>query len=113
MTLPEDDTVSFDEILLELEDRIAEIHNHVHGLTAGARPWIYRGPMGDEVALHKAVRVALEHLGAPARCRGCNREIWWVTHANGKRAPYTEEALNHFIDCPERDSFRTNGKGKA
>lgn len=112
MTVPEDDSVSFGELVLELEERIGNIHYHVHGLTMAA-PWIYNGPMGDEVALHKAVRVALDHLGAPARCKGCNREIWWIQHANTHRAPYTEEALNHFIDCPERDKFSQNGKGRS
>lgn len=29
-----------------------------------------------------------------------------VTHANGKAAPYTEEALNHFADCPDAEGFR-------
>jgi len=48
----------------------------------------------------------LDQLGDRAICKGCGRQIWWVTHRNGKKAPYTNEALNHFADCPESEKFR-------
>ncbi len=52
----------------------------------------------------------LEHLlhqvGEPGRCRGCDKEILWVTHRNGRRTPYTRDGLNHFIDCPAAGRFR-------
>lgn len=61
---------------------------------------------------HERIRTMLEHIaGFPGVCRGCGRSIWWVTHVNGRTAPYTEEALNHFVDCPERDQFRKTRKG--
>lgn len=48
--------------------------------------------------------------GAPVKCRGCEALVYWVTHKNGKRAPYTAAGLNHFIDCPAAAQF---GKGRA
>lgn len=29
----------------------------------------------------------------------CGQTIFWVTYLNGKRAPYTEAGLLHFVDC--------------
>ena len=42
----------------------------------------------------------------PATCRGCGRTIWWIAHANGKRAPYTIDGQNHFASCPQAHLFR-------
>lgn len=49
----------------------------------------------------------LIRIGHEAVCTGCLRKIYWVTHLNGKRTPYTDAGLNHFIDCPQRDHFKT------
>lgn len=43
--------------------------------------------------------------GEPVKCRGCEAAIYWVTHKNGKRTPYTAAGLNHFIDCPAAAQF--------
>ena len=51
-------------------------------------------------------------IGSKAACRGCGREICWIKHSNGKKAPYTFEALNHFIDCPNAKDFKTKPKPK-
>lgn len=62
-----------------------------------------------ERQLHKNIRQLLTNVaGEPVVCRGstCEAEVWWVQHAKGRRAPYTEAALNHFIDCPNADEFR-------
>lgn len=48
----------------------------------------------------------LNQVGQPGKCSGCGKKIWWVTHLNGNTAPYTEEGLNHFADCPKAQSFR-------
>lgn len=55
-----------------------------------------------------AMRLLISHVGKKATCDGptCGRTIYWVTHTNGKRTPYTEAGLCHFIDCPDRDRFR-------
>ncbi len=44
--------------------------------------------------------------GEEAKCRGCQRPIWWFTHANGKKAPYTDEGQNHFANCEAASTFR-------
>jgi len=41
-------------------------------------------------------------------CRRCGAQIWMVRHQNGKVAPYTDEARNHFIDCPNAAEFRSH-----
>lgn len=47
------------------------------------------------------------HLGFDqSQCRGCRRTIFWATHANGKRVPYTVDGVNHFVDCKQRGMFK-------
>lgn len=36
----------------------------------------------------------------------CGATVYWVTHANGKRAPYNVWGVLHFKDCPKRDQFK-------
>ena len=43
---------------------------------------------------------------------GGGKAIYWIKHKNGKVAPYTEEALNHFIDCEKAKDFKVTGKGR-
>lgn len=55
----------------------------------------------------------LEHLlrqvGEPGHCRGCGAPVYWVTHRNQKRVPYTMAGLNHFADCKAADRFKRDG----
>lgn len=53
----------------------------------------------------------LKNVGDPGQCRGCQSPIFWVTHRNGKKAPYTPAGLNHFADCPAAGDFRTSARG--
>jgi hypothetical protein len=39
-------------------------------------------------------------------CKACQATIYMVIHNNGKTAPYTEDGLNHFINCPNAGQFR-------
>ncbi len=52
-----------------------------------------------------AMRTLLTNIGDPGKCRGCSAEIFWVTHKNGKKTPYTPAGLNHFVDCPAAKQF--------
>lgn len=54
----------------------------------------------------KRFRRLLAQIGDRAQCKGCNAEIYWVKHINGKNAPYTPEGLNHFSTCPRAADFR-------
>jgi len=56
------------------------------------------------------VRRLLNLIGDRSTCKGCGAEIWWVTHRNGRRAPYTAEALNHFADCPAAAQFKKSSE---
>ena len=49
----------------------------------------------------------LDNVGVRAACRGCDREIIWVRHKNGKQAPYDADGINHFSTCPQAAQFRT------
>lgn len=64
----------------------------------------------------KRIRVILTTAaGPPAPCKGpnCGADVWKVTKADGTgRVPFGAEGLNHFITCPDRDSFR-RGKRPA
>lgn len=48
----------------------------------------------------------MDKIGNRSKCKGCGKEIWWIVHASGSVAPYTEEGLNHFINCPKAKDFR-------
>lgn len=52
------------------------------------------------------IRALLDHVGDLARCKGCGVEIWWIKTRAGRRAPYTQDGLNHFADCPQAERFR-------
>lgn len=47
----------------------------------------------------------LRNVGSLSTCE-CGAEIYWVKHANGRKAPYTPSGLNHFADCPMASKFR-------
>ena len=59
-----------------------------------------------EAFLLTNIRALLTAIGAFARCEGCGAAIWFVMTNRGRRAPYTEEALNHFANCPKASEFR-------
>lgn len=39
-------------------------------------------------------------------CKACGTMLYFIEHANGKVAPYTADAVNHFTNCPEAKRFR-------
>lgn len=62
----------------------------------------------------KNLLALLKNCAVEARpCRACGATLYMVVHANGKKAPYTEAGVNHFIDCPQAGRFRRNGGGHA
>lgn len=67
--------------------------------------------MNEDTLLLNIERL-MNNVGSPSTCKGCGKKIWWVKHKNGKNAPYTEEALNHFSDCPEAMQFRKDRQQK-
>ncbi len=58
------------------------------------------------LAQAEAILNLLYNAGDPGTCRGCNALIYWITHRNGKKTPYTPAGLNHFIDCPAAKNFK-------
>ncbi len=44
--------------------------------------------------------------GEKKLCRACRAEIWFIQMRSGKVAPYTADAVCHFVDCPAAASFR-------
>ena len=38
-------------------------------------------------------------------CKACGTMLYFVVHSNGKVAPYTADAMNHFANCPEAAQF--------
>jgi len=60
-----------------------------------------------EDELLRRIKKLLSLVGSQGKCKGCGAEIWWVLHlANGTRAPYTAEGLNHFATCIKAKEFR-------
>lgn len=54
----------------------------------------------------ESMRKLLTQIADQGLCRGCGAKVYWVEHKNGKRTPYTEAGLNHFVNCPERERFK-------
>lgn len=52
------------------------------------------------------IKDMLKVLGREGACTACGKKIWWVKTKNAKNAPYTEEGINHFADCPKANQFR-------
>lgn len=48
----------------------------------------------------------LRQVGEPSHCRYCQAPVYWVTHRNGTRTPYTMEGLNHHVDCPNKPGVK-------
>jgi hypothetical protein len=56
--------------------------------------------------LIKALRTLVAAVGMAGKCRGCNIDIFWVRHMNGKSVPYTPAGQNHFVDCLKAKEFK-------
>lgn len=50
-----------------------------------------------QVALTTAL---LKRVGQEGHCRSCKASIFWVTHFNGRVAPYDPDGQSHFATCP-------------
>ena len=59
----------------------------------------------EEWLLSNIVKL-LDNITKSTQCKKCGKDIWFVKHANGKIAPYTAQALNHFADCPNAKDFK-------
>lgn len=101
---------TFEELRTAAETNVSKMLTLVYGKE---RKWYYqgRGPETGE-ALRDAVVFVLNTVGDRALCKEatCRRPIWWVTHGNSNRAPYTDHAVNHFIDCPASRKFSKKAK---
>lgn len=58
--------------------------------------------------LEERVKKLLDLVAHEIRpCSGCGTVIYIVHHhKTGKDAPYTEDAVNHFLNCPHAAEFR-------
>jgi hypothetical protein len=60
----------------------------------------------DVAGMMAIVRRVLVMFGKSDNCRACRAVIYWLQHASGAKAPYTEYGLNHFADCPKAERFQ-------
>lgn len=59
------------------------------------------------MSLEDRVRDLLRRIAVEVRpCQACGTLLYFVGHNNGKLAPYTAEAVNHFANCPKAKEFR-------
>lgn len=42
-------------------------------------------------------------------CKRCGVTLYFVRHSTGNLVPYTEEGINHFLNCPQASEFRQGG----
>jgi hypothetical protein len=57
----------------------------------------------------RTTRMLLMNTARPDKCRGCEAEIFWVRHLNGRSTPYTSAGVNHFVNCPKAADFKKQG----
>ena len=58
-------------------------------------------------SIEERMRRLLELAAIEKRpCRACGAMLYFIQHANGKRAPYTDDGLNHFVNCPDAARFK-------
>lgn len=69
--------------------------------------------MIDNEQIHRNIRNLLNRLGNYTKCPACQTEMWWVTHKNGKKAPYTVDAVVHFNECKAAEGFGQAQKRSA
>lgn len=43
---------------------------------------------------------------AQKNCDACGRAIWFVRTERGRFAPFTDDGVSHFADCPKADELR-------
>lgn len=65
-----------------------------------------RGLVNSYMTWLDRVRALLKIVGDESTCRSCSRTIYWVKTRNGKRAPYTDQGISHFADCPNAAKHR-------
>ena len=68
--------------------------------------------MSDVEATQKNIRTLLNRIGNYTKCPACQTEMWWVTHKNGKKAPYTLQAVVHFNECKAAEGFGQSQRQK-
>jgi hypothetical protein len=69
--------------------------------------------MIDSEQIHRNIRTLLNRLGNYTKCPACQTEMWWITHKNGKKAPYTVDAVVHFNECKAAEGFGQAHKRSA
>lgn len=58
----------------------------------------------------KRITALLDIVGGQGKCKGCGAKVWWVVTKHGKRMPISDSGISHFVDCPESERFRRNGR---
>lgn len=59
-------------------------------------------------AAQKQIAAMLRIVATEVRpCKACGRVLYMLPTKNGKTAPYTDDAVNHFADCPKAHTFKT------
>jgi len=61
--------------------------------------------LSEPEQIQRNIRTLLNRIGNYTKCPACKKEMWWVTHKNGKKAPYTVEAVVHFKECTAAEGF--------
>lgn len=63
--------------------------------------------LDDMIEWRLRARNLIERMEGPwIPCKGCGAMVKFVKHKTGANPPYTQDALNHFIDCPKRKEFK-------
>ena len=61
--------------------------------------------LSEREQIQRNIRTLLNRIGNYTKCPACKKEMWWVTHKNGKKAPYSVEAVVHFKECTAAEGF--------
>ncbi len=45
-------------------------------------------------------------------CKRCGAALYFLRHSTGNLVPYTEDGINHFLNCPQAAEFRKKQQGQ-
>lgn len=69
----------------------------------------------DEIATRRRwIRTLYDFIGADhGICKYCGVDVWWAVSKTGHKAPFNQDGLIHFADCPNAAEARRKRKASG
>jgi DNA polymerase III delta prime subunit len=106
-----DERAALERIIDAADDAMMEGIEILRSVAATSKQKVEQDPYALDHRARYAVRAMLNLVAEETRpCRRCGRQIWMVRmKATKKLAPFTDDAVSHFADCPHAKEFKKGG----